>query len=532
MPLAQLSASQIPYDAIDWLQMGLYFLALPVVALLGAAIGLLGRVRRGGVFWSANVGMLAGAVTCLVSGLALWTLNQKLPPDFVDYFASDYRWQMLVVTLAASCACAFVAAIAWRFLHKPGEKQPFAFSLRQVFLLQLFAFSGLGCWISLRLFVLDASDAREFAEKQLTELKPRWEAKEWKIEPSEGRLSIDLTTLTPEVVKSAMSLLTPEEVQRLPQLKHLSITANDDSQLDLSPLLQQQSPTYLSLKVKNLSEKTIEQLGKSKVEGLGLEGNLNSLDLSPLAENTALRSITLTGELSRKSLSSLSEAKSLKELHLWMIKLTPQKDTKIEWPKHLELLSLVTSLPRRDFATLANHPTLNCVWAPGYRLNDADAAVLETLPRLNNADLWIGELSNAGYQSLANLHLNKSGQGHLQLQVHSPPFDETIVDKLKPIRNLKSLRLHWADVNDAAMEKLAELDQLEGLYVSRPVLTTEGFWKAAKMPRLATFYFPNQLNQGNIRKEFEAKRIELDLQPVDLQSIPVAVARPFPEPEE
>jgi hypothetical protein len=527
-----MTANQIPYDALDWLQIAIYFLALPLVALAGSLLGLLGRIRRGGVFWAANVGMLAGAVTCLTCGLAIGTLNQKLPTEFVDYFTSDYRWRMLAATLGATFACALAAAFAWRCLKKPSETQPFAISLRQVFLLQLFAFVGLGCWISLRLFVLEATDPQAFVEKQLAKLKPRWEAKEWIVNPKEGLLSIDLTTMTPEAIKSAMSLLTPEEIKQLPRLERLAITASDDSQFDLAPLLQLQSPKYLSLKVKKLTEKSIEQLGKSRVEGLGLHGNLSSLDLSPLAENTALRSMTLEGELSRQSLSSLSESMSLTKLYLWNIKLTDQRDRRIEWPAQLEFLSLVTALPRRDFATLANHATLDCIWAPGYRLNDADVSVLKTLPKLKKADLWIGDLSESGYQGLAQLHLNKSDQGYLQLQVPSPPFDETIVDKLRPIRNLKSLRLHWADVNDAAMEKLSELDQLEGLYISRPVLTAEGFWKAVKMPRLTTFYFPNQLNQGNIRREFEAKRIELDLQPVDLQSIPEARVYPYTEPAE
>jgi hypothetical protein len=532
-----MTASQIPYDALDWLQIAIYFLALPIVALAGSLFGLLGRIRRGGVFWAANVGMLAGAVTCLTCGLAIGTLNQKLPTEFVDYFTSDYRWRMLAATLGATFVCALAAAVAWRFLHKPAEKQPFVFSLRQVLLLEFFALLGLGCWISLRLFVLEASDPRVLAERQLERLKARLEAKGWVVEPGKASLSIDLTNMTPEEIKSAMSLLGSGEVGQLPRLESLGIVANDDSQFNLGPLLERLNPKGLGLNVKEPSEKTIKQLGKSNVQSLGLTGNLGSVDLGALAENASLSSIQLSGEITRKSFSTLSKSTSVKRLTLWQLKLDegdPQAEQKanIDWPPQLEYLQFAGTFTHRDFQSLANHPKLNTLYAHWFRLNDDDIETLVKLPDLKKADIWTGTLSDRGYERLATLRLHENASGYLQLQVDSPPFDEAVVQKLKPLRGIKSLRLYWADVGDEVMDEFAEMKDLEMLHFMSPQITQEGIMKLATLPNLHSMFYPVHLNDGKFPKAFAAKRVELDLPPVDLTPIGQQPVPEYTEPAE
>jgi hypothetical protein len=531
-----MTASQIPYDAIDWLQIVIYFLALPVVALAGSLIGLLGRIRRGGVFWSANVGMLAGAVTCLTCGLAIGTLNQKLPTEFIDYFASDYRWRMLAATLGATCACAFVAAIAWRFLHKPGEKQPFSFSLRQVLLLQLFSFLGLGCWISLRLFVLNSTDPRVLAERQLERLKARWEANGWTVDPKNGSVSIDLNAMTYSEGQKALAFATIAEAAQLPRLENLSVSGVDDANLDLTPFFQKQSPKGVGLSLKNYSENIIEQFGKSNVEYLSLN-NPGSVDLSSLADNRSLRAMGLSGKITRESFSKLSKSASLKKLTFWQMKFVEgdaqaaQKAT-IQWPPQLEDLQMSDPLSHRDFATLANHQMLSTLYAFNQRLNDYDVAVLAALPNLKKTDVWIGRLSERGDASLRARFLQENASGFFQLRVDSPPFDESVVQKLKTLRGIKSLRLYWADVGDEVMDDLAEMPDLEMLHFMSPQITQEGIMRLATLPNLKYLFYPVHLNTKTFEKDFAAKRVELDLAPVDLTAMQLGTAPPYTEPEE
>ena len=212
-----MNPNQIPYDQLDWLQIGAYFVALPIVAIIGALLGLFGCWRRGGVLWATNVGMLGGAVTCLTCGLAIWTLDQKLSSDFIDYFTDEYRWWMLTATLGATCACALAAGLAWRLLHKAEAERPFAFSLKQFFLLQFFALLGLGCWISLRLFVLEASDPKLFARKELAKSQARWEAAGWVVNANTQSVSINLSGLDAATVAAAFAIFSENDrPNRLP----------------------------------------------------------------------------------------------------------------------------------------------------------------------------------------------------------------------------------------------------------------------------------------------------------------------------
>src|SRR5690349_16433567 len=102
MPLAQLTANQIPYEWIDWVHLAIYFFALPIVAFLGAALGLLGRARRGGVLRSTHVGLLGGITTWAVLAAPIALGGTRLPPDFIAFVEDDYRWQLLFAALAAT----------------------------------------------------------------------------------------------------------------------------------------------------------------------------------------------------------------------------------------------------------------------------------------------------------------------------------------------------------------------------------------------------------------------------------------------
>jgi hypothetical protein len=150
MLVAQINASQIPYDQLDWLQIAIYFVALPIVAFLGAALGLIGRVRRGGLLWSTNVGLLGGAVACLVIALPLRQLVSDPFDDLLSLYEKNYRWQMLAAAWGGTGGCAFVAAIAWRWIHAPSEVASVSFSLRQILIVQCLCFISLGSFVSLR----------------------------------------------------------------------------------------------------------------------------------------------------------------------------------------------------------------------------------------------------------------------------------------------------------------------------------------------------------------------------------------------
>lgn len=525
MILAQFSASQVPYNQIDWLQIGVYFLALPIVALLGAALGLLGRTRRGGILWSTNVGLLGGIVACLVCILAITTLDQKLPSGFVSYFEGSYRWLMLLAALGATGGCALAAGIAWRFTHKPREVQPFSFSLSQLMLVQLFAFLSLGAWIGFRLYVLSSVSPGEYRWRAFNDAVARWSAVGWDV--YQGRLrhaTIDLSKMDAEETAEAIAVVNAKDMVHFPDLAGFSLKLNDDSALELNSLLAQQQIKNVSLEFGAISDKSLNQIAQSQIESLSLMGNLSGRDLSLLAQSPNLKRLVIFGPCSRTSIASLGESKSLKEILIYDAYLPKQGSSAIAWPTSLESLTIGDEKPvPLDRAALASIPPLKSLSLYGSILDEDDIAFLKTLPPIERLDFLIGSPTEAIARELASLSVNDLEQGYLTLFIKDTELTQEEAALLTPIKKLRCLQLQRAEHGDDIFTELALFRSLERVETSSPKVTLEGLWKLADMPNLNWLYYPKKINSPEFNKKFREHRKSIN-GPVNIDGILMPIA--------
>jgi hypothetical protein len=502
-----MTANQIPYDAIDWLQIAIYFLALPIVALLGAAIGLLGRWRRGGVLWSTNIGLLGGAVTCIILALGLSTIGLTKSKWYHDYFLTDYRWMMLLTTLGATAACALAASLAWRCLHRPKEIRPLNISLANVMLVQTFALLSMGSFVGLRLVVLQS--AIEVAADPII-----WSVPGWKLAQNGVEGQFDVANLSPKERAQALTAAQITKVGRTPDLRFVTLDYDPAWNVDLSPLLSATQIGGITIKIHQPSQDLIQQLASGKIPHLKLEGDFRALDLSPLAHSKSIRSLRLTGEASIETLESLQSSESLNELALENLKLSSRNRALAHWPKSLSSLIVAkTNLQSRDFNSLQRHPKLKQVLASDLVLDDDCLTSLQSIPNLTWVASAVESTSNEDFERVANWKIPRIG---LQLRVQAITADD--LRRLKRITSMRSLEVITSAIDDEAIDVLAEMNSVEHLMLTTGAVTEAGLWKLATLPRLRSLKIPQSAITKRVEAHFTLDRNAMNLSSVLLQS--------------
>jgi hypothetical protein len=157
------------YTQLEYLQIAIFLIGLPLAALIGALLGLVGKWKQGRVVTAAVYGM-GGAAAASVILVGIFFGAASVPSDlnkvgllhfFDGYYSRRY-------TLTAMCATVAISLLAGIVLRPHGSKQTGAtITMRQLFLVQLFAFIALGCWTGMRFNAVERASTYERARLRL-----------------------------------------------------------------------------------------------------------------------------------------------------------------------------------------------------------------------------------------------------------------------------------------------------------------------------------------------------------------------------
>jgi hypothetical protein len=494
-----MTTSQVPFDALDWVQFGIYFAALPLVALLGASLGLLGRLRRGGMLWSTNVGLLGGAVTCMIVAAGISSLEGESITNYFSDFLESFRWQMLAVTLGATAGCALAAAIAWRCLYAPREKQPFAFSIGAILLVQFFALISMSSWIGLRLYMLETSN---------TELQ-KWipEVSGWAVLDGGKHLQFSHAYSTADQVREALSPPTLSQIAALQQLETIELFLDGDWNIDLSPLFSSRSFKSLKVHCVNPSEFTLKQLAAAKTTQLWLIGDYSNSNLAPLTQSDHLEHLTILGRASRRSLESLAESSTITAISLAHCELTPDKPAVERWPPKLNSLNITGGpINHHDLAALSKHRSLRWLYVDHILEEDEALSAIASMPALEYLHLKIGRLTPSGWSALASLKAQQ-----VRLHIQHPALSTTQVLPLMQMKGLRYLDLIDATHGDDVVETLSSNESLQTLSISSPAISENAMLALATHPNLTVLEYPKHLDSPSFHCAFEFLRTEANL---------------------
>jgi hypothetical protein len=526
MPLAQLTATQIPYEWIDWVHLAIYFFALPIVAFLGASLGLLGRVRRGGILRSTHVGLLGGITTWAVLAAPIALGGTRLPPDFIAFVEDDYRWQLLFAALVATSGCAFASAIAWRCMNKPGEIKPFNISLFHVLIIQLFSFLSLGAWVGFRTVVLNAIDPTDYSDQLATETMNKWIALDWRFSNYKPHDTAVLNIIGMESadIQKSMTFLESKDLQlRLAKINGLSLVFDHDTDLDFQKIANNSQIKVLTLEYQRLRDANLKALAGSQIETLRLGGSLSVREFTAISQMPRLKSLTITGSWNQDALRYLSGSTSLRELLIYNNGVGNLSTGPMQWPSSLEILQIGDWPPLElNLDLLSNLPKLKSLDIATYSLKESQLSKLQSELTAKKLCIAIEHPTPSMWAVLASLPSANAQGGELNLTIDDADFTRQEAAHLKSMTNLKWLRLAYAEHNDDVLEELAQIPSLRRLDLGSSRITAQGFETIAMSPTLEWLQYPFQVRNVALQVDLRAKRVSKGLQPLQMQSTMVA----------
>jgi hypothetical protein len=510
MLLGQLSANQIPYDTIDWLQIAIYFLALPIVALIGAAIGLVGRTRRGGMLWAINVGLLGGAVACLTLTLPLRQMGSDPFDDLFSIYQDTYRWQMLAAALASTFFAALVAAVAWRFLHKPADTRTASFSLKHLLIVQCLCVISLGCFVSLRQAVIEASNPH----KRLVDY---WRAKNWQLSDDQLAISPSPDLGGDEEFREALRTTNfVDMMTTLPSLRQVQLPINGKWNVDIHPLFQHQGLRRLLLLAVAPKADLLSGFENSQIEELFLGEEVSQVDFGPLCQSESLENLHLFGGLRRSNVESLKNAPSLRALSISDAKFAKRDLPILSWPQAISELHVGrTNLEDRDFHSLLNHTNLHTLAITDCRLNEETVRSILKNSKLQVVRLTLFSPSDEIFEQLAT---NPSRQIYLDLRL--PELTPEDFGKLTRLPGLDGLDLTHTPCGDEMLAELSKLRTLKQLTISNPGVSRESLLELAKIETLERLGYPQSLSNTQFENDVHSLRKTLNLPQLQIWKVP------------
>lgn len=431
------------YSSAELWQMGVLLLGMPLAAVLGAMLGLVGKWRKGRVVTAALIGMgCASFVSCtlflcfvFISTFANNTRRRVL----LDLFDAELGEQLTRNAMIATGAISLLAAIGLRLRYRDEATGAAAVSMRQLLLLQVFTVVVLGCWTGMRFIAIERVSYLERASR-------KWTKREWGVEgdrdgnPASLRFASFGPTADYRAFNQSLALAAEE-----PWLKGLELNwVTRPEQLALSELSSSRSLTSLDLLILGqpaIVQQNVDDLGQiTSLEFLHIScGDLFKVDLAPIAKLPRLKSVQLSGVLiDGPAFNGLAESSSLGGISLEYVQFTGSEPIKLP----VGLIDLVI------------HATMPVV------LDGESLAKMQQLKRiqLHQSPLTSGDLAVlARATSVETLQLS-SLQADVDLSL------------LKACRNLRLMTLAFAPGEDATQRAsirghLLELAQIPSLRI-------------------------------------------------------------------
>jgi hypothetical protein len=447
------------YTSLEYFQIALFLIGMPLAALIGALLGLVGKWKQGRVVSAAILGLGGAAlvsvvlfVTFLSIYLQIGTGRQSLMLEFFDgYFAQ----RIAILAVIATAAISLLAAIGLR-ARKSEQSRAASFSVRQLLLLQLFAFIALGCWTGMRFFALNCGSELERARRM-------WAQREWFVagDPfgNPTYWARDYSMSKPDAAKENQYL---REAVRIPTLTSLQLSQISFAEdLDIEELASAKKLETLLLSYTgsaHFEKGQVEAIGDiSSLRYLYLQTNGKlSQEIEPIASLPMLDTLRLQDcFVTPKALDLLAKSKSLRRLHLQFTKnLFPREAP--HWPLQLQELQI-----RQGVANM--------------RVNLDNLGELKALQTLTID--W-QRLTRSEVQAIAQC---KS----LETLLLDDAIDEADVELLLALNKLKIVTITEAAARRSAaflesLEKVALMPSLENLNCDHQMVVTAEEWSGAK----------------------------------------------------
>lgn len=337
------------YTQVEWLQMGVFLIGMPVAALLGALIGLVGKWNQGRVVTAAIVGLSCAALVAVVLFLTFflvhWQTPQGQPSFLLEMFDNFFAHRIAYLAMIATGVISVLAAIGMRGRGDASASRITAVTMRQLLLLQVFPFIALACWVGARSYALQSGG-------ELLRAQRFWSQRDWEVTPDEskapsgwmrefGQPGVDLA-------KESENL---KEILRNPTLKSLEL--RDLGNPDLLATNELASANSLDQIIAyhagspHLDARLIRTLGSVpslKFLVLGTGGKLLT-GLEPLAALPKFDTFILSDcTAASEAINELAQSKSLRRLYLVRLTNSTPKQP-LRFPPALDTFILGNSRP-------------------------------------------------------------------------------------------------------------------------------------------------------------------------------------------
>ena len=379
------------YTHLEYLQIAVFLVGTPLAALMGAMMGLVGKWKEGRVFTAALMGLGSAAFVTVVLFFTFlvihWQMQASRQSILPEFFDSYFGQRIAILAAIATAVIAFLAGIGLRSRRNENGHAA-SFSMRQLLLLQLFAFIALGCWTGMRFFALNSGTTIERARRL-------WAQRNWDVS---GEANSNPSNFERIFSRGDMPDLDQEnrylhEIAQLPGLKVIQL-ANiphcGAMSIDELTAAKQLQTLYLSYSMGNIDQREINTIGTIspvKVLSLRCSGNYPP-SLAPISKLSNLEVLLINdGNLAPVSLGELKDSTSLRRLFINYVTNSIPGDP-IHWPKGLEELQLRTygNVARWSLVNIAEASALKSLWVATNSGSLLSRTEVEAISRCENLE--------------------------------------------------------------------------------------------------------------------------------------------------
>jgi hypothetical protein len=478
------------YTQIEWLQMGMFLIGMPIAALVGALIGLFGKWNQGRVVTAAIVGLASAAFVSvalfLTFLLVYWQLGAEQQSLMGQFFDSYLGQRIAILATIATATISLLAAIGLR-TRKNERGSASSFSMSQLLLLQLFAFIALGCWTGMRFFAIDCGSELERAQRL-------WRQREWGVQAGEMGKPTYLVRQFPaqriDMQKEAEYLREGLRASWLKQLRLSELPSPDD--VPLNELKDAKNLELLMLGLAGTAD-----FRQSEIDAIGNVPSLRRIylessgkidaDLLPLAKLPQLGRLSLRScTVAPAAFSQLATSDSLRIVDIYLA--GASSSAPIEWPRNLEELTIHQSIPRQRWS-LKHIDSVQSLKTLRVEMQSLSSTEMGAISRI------------AGLRSLALV----------------TACSEKDVKNLLELKQLESLRINEGGLRRSesykqTLEQLALLPAMRSLACDCEVLVEAAEGSGIPLPSIEEL----ESRQKRYSNRINARRQEMGLNPIDI----------------
>lgn len=497
------------YTLYDWLQLLLLFVGMPFIAATGAALGLLGRIRRGGFLPSTIAGLAGAAIASASLYLGIWTLCLEStinPRVFLEIYDSGYQRYISVACLIATFVVALLWAISWRIRNAPFPPTRILISLRTALFIQVLSLVCVGSWCGLRLLVLQSANSQEMTQRL-------WQSRGWTY-GNGNSLALSGSGLMPEEVKAAMSRENLEDISNYPKITSLIIAGSNLSEVDIVPLASVKNlrdVTFTDCKINASIGKDILQL--QQISRIGLE-ELTTVrptltNLARLPKLTAFHAgnVRVQREDFRRFLSS----SRLQSIFLNKVSLYQTGNPIDIWPASAKVISIYgCNLTPEDLKAIGKLKSLTDLHLGDALLNDSVLEHFQELNSLQNISFKNMGISARGFEIVIEKIQPPS------LHIAGGELPSGVAESLSHMCRLQSLNLTGVILAHQDIEAIANSQAIVELRITSPGHTDRLLLKLASIPSLRLLHYPSFRGCRSFERTFAEERRRRSLQPAQL----------------